>query len=301
MRDPHSGVRPAKALWHKERPSYGRGRPIGTAGGSGCGGAQRRRLDGDWTDPERGKIPVGEYGAVWIKERPNLRPKTPELYRWLFARYVIPDLGGVQIGKLSTQMIRTWRAGLLESGVSVSTTAKAYRLLRAVLMTAVEEDKLLSRNPCRIRGADNEHTAERPVLTLAQVFELADLVGRHPTGNVRKLGAGAFQLRYRELDGEARVSPLAYPTRLAAEDALWMLVAKDQVLIEHDGRYRALALLATFASLRWGEATALRRSDLDLDACTVRVREQLIELDDGEWCSPRPSLARASGWSASRR
>jgi hypothetical protein len=72
------------------------------------------------------------------------------------------------------------------------TTAKAYRLLRAILMTAVEDDKLLSRNPCRIKGADNEHTAERPVLTLAQVFELADLVGRHPTGNVRKLGAGAF-------------------------------------------------------------------------------------------------------------
>ncbi len=30
--------------------------------------------------------------------------------------------------------------------------AKTYRLLRAVLMTAVEEDKILARNPCRIRG-----------------------------------------------------------------------------------------------------------------------------------------------------
>jgi integrase len=155
-------------------------------------------------------------------------------------------------------------------------------------MTAVEEDKLLSRNPCRIKGADNEHTAERPVLTLAQVFELADLVSRHPTGNVRKLGAGAFQLRYRGFDGETSVSPVTYPTRLAAEDALWILVAEDQVLIEHDGRYRALVLLATFASLRWGEATGLRRSDLDLDTCTVRVREQLIELDDGEMVLARP-------------
>ena len=33
-----------------------------------------------------------------------------------------------------------------------------------------------------------------------------------------------------------------------------------------DRRYRALVLLATFASLRWGEATALRRCDLDLGA-----------------------------------
>jgi integrase len=239
-------------------------------------------FSGDWTDPERGKIPLRTYGAAWIKERPNLRPKTLELYRWLFERYIVPRLGGVQIGKLTTQMIRTWRAGLRESGVSISTTAKAYRLLRAILMTAVEEDKMLSRNPCRIKGADNEHTAERPILTVAQVFELAELLGRRPVGNVRKVGAGAFRLRYREPDGEICASPVIYPTRIAAEDALWMLAAEDQVLVEHDRRYRALVLLATFASLRWGEVTALRRSDINLIARTVRVREQLVELDDGQ-------------------
>ena len=40
----------------------------------------------------------------------------------------------------------------------------------------------------------------------------------------------------------------------------------------HDRRFHALVLLAAFASLRWGEATALRRCDLDLNARTVRVR-----------------------------
>jgi integrase len=238
-------------------------------------------FNGDWTDPQRGKILLGDYGAAWIRERPNLRPKTLELYRWLFERYIVPDLGGVQMGKLTTQMVRTWRAGLLERGVSVSTTAKAYRLLRAILMTAVEDDKMISRNPCRIKGADNEHTAERPVLTLAQVFELADLLGRRPVGSVRKRGTDAFQLRYRQADGTACVSAVVYPTRKAAEDALWTLATEDQVLIEHDRRFRALVLLTTFASLRWGEVIALRRSDLDLEKHTVRVREQLIELDGG--------------------
>jgi len=37
-------------------------------------------------------------------------------------------------------------------------------------------------------------------------------------------------------------------------------------------RYRALILLTTFGCLRWGEVTALRRSDIDLVAGTVRVR-----------------------------
>ena len=41
-------------------------------------------------------------------------------------------------------------------------------------------------------------------------------------------------------------------------------------------------LLATFASLRWGEATALRRSDVDLRARTVRVRAAYVERSTGE-------------------
>ncbi|MFB9832511.1 hypothetical protein [Actinoallomurus acaciae] len=48
-------------------------------------------------DPERGKLPLGKYGTSWIKERPNLRPKTLELYRWLFERHVLPDLDGGQM------------------------------------------------------------------------------------------------------------------------------------------------------------------------------------------------------------
>ena len=45
-----------------------------------------------------------------------------------------------------------------------------------------------------------------------------------------------------------------------------------------DPRYRALVLLAAFASLRWGELAALRRSDIDLTARTIRVDRQLTEV-----------------------
>ena len=43
----------------------------------------------------------------------------------------------------------------------------------------------------------------------------------------------------------------------------------------------ALVLLATFASLRWGEVTALRRCDMDLEARTVRVRAAFVERSTG--------------------
>jgi hypothetical protein len=46
-------------------------------------------------------------------------------------------------------------------------------------------------------------------------------------------------------------------------------------------RYRAVVLLATFADLRWGELAGLRRENIDLDACEIRIVETLAELDKG--------------------
>jgi integrase len=46
-------------------------------------------------------------------------------------------------------------------------------------------------------------------------------------------------------------------------------------------RFRTLVLLATFGSLRWGELAGLRRENLDLDACVVRILETTAELDHG--------------------
>lgn len=237
--------------------------------------------NGEWTDPERAKVKLGDYAERWIAQRAGLRPRTVDLYRWLLARYIAPHLGGVPLGKLSTEMVREWRAGLLGRGVSHTQTAKAYRLLRAILMTAVEEDRILPRNPCRVKGAGTEQTPERPVLTVAQVFDLAARIGRRPVGNIRKLDSGDFRLRYRVKDGVMRRFPETMPTRAAAMRVLWELAENGQADVTHDDRFRAMVLLAAFASLRWGEVTALKRRDLDLIAGTVRVRFAYVEQDDG--------------------
>jgi hypothetical protein len=54
------------------------------------------------------------------------------------------------------------------------TVAKAYRLIKSIFATAVE-DGLIRRNPCRIKGASAEKSPERPVLTVAEVYALAAL------------------------------------------------------------------------------------------------------------------------------
>ncbi len=239
-------------------------------------------FNGDWTDPERGKVKLGDYAVKWIEQRPNLRPRTMELYAWLLKKHIAPYLSTIQLGKLSTSMIREWRTTLLDSGVSATMAAKAYRLLRAILMTAVDEDKILTRNPCRVRGAGTEQENERPTLTVSQVYELAERVGVRPVGNIRKLDTGEYRLRYRVKGGIMRRFPQAFATRREAERQLWRLAEQGHADIIRDDRLRAFVLLAAFASLRWGEITALRRCDLDLTNRTVRVRAAYVERTNGQ-------------------
>ena len=55
------------------------------------------------------------------------------------------------------------------------TVAKAYRLLHSIMNTAVEDGKI-RRNPCRIKGAGQEYSPERPVVPVGTLIpELRDL------------------------------------------------------------------------------------------------------------------------------
>jgi integrase len=132
-------------------------------------------LNDDWLNPDAGLIPFNEFASAWIEERPNLRPKTVEVYRYVLALHLIPSFGGRAVSEIKDGNVRRWRKNLLDSGASVATAAKAYRLLKAIMNTAVD-DGLIRRNPCRIKGAAQDRSPERPVLTLRQVLTLAEVI-----------------------------------------------------------------------------------------------------------------------------
>ncbi|GGO28938.1 putative prophage phiRv2 integrase [Microbispora rosea subsp. aerata] len=178
---------------------------------------------GDWLNPDRGKVSFKEYGAAWVDERPGLRPKTVQLYEGLLRLHLVPTFGNQAVNEIREAHVRKWRKSLLDGGVGPVTVAKAYRLLKAIFNTAID-DGLIKSNPCKIKGAGKEESPERPVLTMKQVFALADAI---------------------------------------------------------DPRYRMLILLATFASLRWGELAALKRKNVDVEAGTIRVTGSTTELKDG--------------------
>jgi integrase len=56
----------------------------------------------------------------------------------------------------------------------------------------------------------------------------------------------------------------------------------------HAERYRAMIYLAVDSGMRWSELVGLRRSKLDLHHRKVRVTEQLIRLDSGNWQRKEP-------------
>jgi len=110
--------------------------------------------------------------------------------------YILPAFGNGTLADIKEASIRRWRHNLLGEGVGEPTVAKSYRVLRAILNTAVD-DGLIRRNPCRVRGAGNDSSPERPVPTIEEVYAVADAV---PTRYRAFVLLGTFaSLRFGEL------------------------------------------------------------------------------------------------------
>ena len=82
------------------------------------------------------------------------------------------------------------------------------------------------------------------------------------------------------------------PPRVPAREMVFLswdeVVALGEAMHE---RYRALVYLAVDSGMRWSELVGLRRSRLDLRRRKVRVTEQLIRLEAGEWLRKEPKTA----------
>ncbi|MGW5876886.1 tyrosine-type recombinase/integrase [Nocardiopsis terrae] len=155
---------------------------------------------GDWFDPEAGARSFGEYAAEWVKER-DLTRKTRRTYEDLLRLHLNPTSGDMYLNAIKTADIRRWRATRLRRKKGKGQVPKAYRLMHAVLNTAVA-DKLIRENPCQIEGAGLEHSEERPVLSVAEVFKLADAI--KPRYRALVLLATFGNMRWGELAGLRR-------------------------------------------------------------------------------------------------
>ncbi|MCX5147227.1 site-specific integrase [Streptomyces sp. NBC_00320] len=127
---------------------------------------------GTYQAPDAGKVAFGQYADDWLKHR-RLEDRTRERSEGVIRLHIKPTFGAGSVAAIITPRVRAWRTGLLDAGVGEPTVVKAYQLLRAILNTAVD-DELIRRNPCRIKGADRYDVPERPILTVAEVYAVAD-------------------------------------------------------------------------------------------------------------------------------
>ena len=154
-----------------------------------------------------GRVKFRDWADEWLETR-DLRDSTRAGYRGLLDLWLLPELGDVPLSKITPERVRRWHSLSKRKAVAKGSGAvqvpKAYRVLHAMLETAVTEE-LLARNPCRIRGAGEEPKRERPLLDLGELWTLAEWMGRKaPHLRALVLTAGLAGLRRGELLGLQR-------------------------------------------------------------------------------------------------
>jgi hypothetical protein len=129
-------------------------------------------------DPRGGERLFGPYAADWLETRlvkgQPLTPATKQGYSKLLRRNIDPYFDKTRLRQIDAQAIRKWHKALVDEK-GTDQAAKSYRLMRAILKTAVS-DGLKSDNPCTIPGAGSERTRERPLLETEVVLKLSNAI-----------------------------------------------------------------------------------------------------------------------------
>jgi integrase len=174
--------------------------------------AETDQARGTWLDPSSGKQRFGDFAEHWMRTR-TLRPMTRTLYERQLRLRILPAFETLTVTEITPTLVREWYAGLMADakrrGRGVVTVETTYRLLRAILSTAVE-DGLIPKNPCRIKGAGTVRDTPRPEITVTQLWKLVDTVPDRYAALVLLASATALRsgelaaLRRRNVDLHAR-------------------------------------------------------------------------------------------------
>jgi len=130
-------------------------------------------LRGIWIDPSAGRETLSLYAKRWLEARSDLRPTTRAKYEHLLQRHILPKLGSQELARLTPSDVRSWYQSLARQ--HQVTSDDAYRLLRAILNTAVADNQLV-KSPCTVKGAGSVRSPERPVASIAEVSVAVEAV-----------------------------------------------------------------------------------------------------------------------------
>lgn len=117
----------------------------------------------------------GDFAESWLKSRRTkqgrpLAGRTRDHYRDLLDRYIFPTFQDVPLAFIDSDSIDRWYDAMPDLP---TTRAHAYGLLRTILNTAVDKQKI-ALNPAKVRGGGNVERAKKiEPATLQQVATIA--------------------------------------------------------------------------------------------------------------------------------
>ncbi len=175
-------------------------------------------LRGVWIDRAQGEVGFKEVADRWLATKAHLRPSTRALYDWLLVKHILPTFGDRPIGTITTLDLQMWISDRhAKSRLGPNSVAKAYKIVRAVMESAVDGGLIL-RSPCRVKGAATEHLPEMRAATAEEVASLAQAAGSRWQALI--LLAAYSGLRWGELAGLRRCDVDALHRTLRVERQL---------------------------------------------------------------------------------
>jgi integrase len=211
-----------------------------------------------------------------LRSAPHTFARKSDAVRWLALKeaeikrgdWIDPDRGSVLFGDYAEQ----W----LQDRVLKVRTMDLYRgLLRnhllptfgAVSMADIDEAAVRRWRKERLGAGPRTARPFGPV-TVAKAYRLLHAIFATATDHDRLVHRNPCRIEGAGVEESPEREIASLPVVFAIADALPV-------------RYRAMALLATFAGLRWGELVGLRRENIDLATREIRIVETTAELDKG--------------------
>ena len=131
---------------------------------------------GDWHDPQLTKVPFDEYATEWLASTTHLRPGPHANVESRRRRHVLPAFGSYPLGAIQPAAVRSWVAGLSDTGLAAATVNATYRTF-ARIMKMAEIDGLIARSPCiGVSLAKETSHQEMRFLDHAEVAQLANTI-----------------------------------------------------------------------------------------------------------------------------
>lgn len=162
-------------------------------------GADIRR--GAWVDPALSRMSFQAWVENWKVTTVHLRDSTLHIHQRELPA-LLDRFGATPLASITAIDVRAWMAEQLAAGLGASRINRRYRLLRQILNSAVETDRI-AKNPCRAAKPPPVPRNEMRFLTEDEVAELAEAI--HPWYRTWVYFAAYTGLRWAEQLGLRRM------------------------------------------------------------------------------------------------